>query len=440
MVAPLVIASKTETHFEYVFKSVADLRVETHEDLKTGKLKVSAVLVDDEPIKPTQRFWTSLFARYGFNKAFFKYFSHVEVFERIAQVGKNDAMRLCIERGENEKGEPLNRMLSVSNPKKPLVSFEELHGVLERYQSKNVSYADGIVESHHVPVRGAMPFEVVGDAFGNEFVMHTPIDGYGKPNIYLSMLREVCQNGIIALSKTFQSGVSLGKVTDDVTHSITRALDGFNNDDGFDALRKRIESATRSWASVYESTQAYNLLLRLMSRQELLGGMGAVGSSQSVLIHKHLSSGPGGLEDIDQIGSPIMKAFRNMTGDTSKLYGLANIDALSIKRQRTLPIECKMYDLLNFLTEAATHWAEPSGARALSAMVGGMLATEYDLENTCDQYGEFADFLIDSKLASGVTGGGRVILVLWGCLLLNWWLWGRRTMMSFRLTIWMINR
>ena len=40
-----------------------------------------------------------------------------------------------------------------------------------------------------------------------------------------------------------------------------------------------------------------------------------------------------------------------------KLYGLANLDTLSPKRQRTLPVDCKVYDLLNFATEIATHHA-----------------------------------------------------------------------------------
>lgn len=48
-----------------------------------------------------------------------------------------------------------------------------------------------------------------------------------------------------------------------------------------------------------------------------------------------------------------------MTGDTSRLYGLANLDALSAKRQRTLPVRCKVYelckvyDLLNFAPATA---------------------------------------------------------------------------------------
>ena len=109
--------------FEYAYASVGDLAVQTSTDAKSGKRVASQVLVNDEPIKPTERFWTSLYARYGFNKSFFKYFRHDEVFQRISEVESKDRMRLCIER-DADKGE--NRLLAVSNPAKPIVRHEDL--------------------------------------------------------------------------------------------------------------------------------------------------------------------------------------------------------------------------------------------------------------------------------------------------------------------------
>ena len=97
----MVASSK---RFDYTFASVGDLQVQTATDSKTGKRVVNSVLVNDEPVKPTERFWTSLYARYGFNKSFFKYFDYGEVFGRIADVESQDRMRLCIER-DAEKDE-----------------------------------------------------------------------------------------------------------------------------------------------------------------------------------------------------------------------------------------------------------------------------------------------------------------------------------------------
>lgn len=93
-----------------------------------------------------------------------------------------------------------------------------------------------------------------------------------------------------------------------------------------------------------------------------------------------------------------------MTGDPAEAYGLANLDALSFKRQRTLPVKCTVYDAINFTTEVATHYARPEGARRLNALVGTTISEEYDMEGTKDRFGEFADFLVESKMASGMTG------------------------------------
>ena len=77
-----------------------------------------------------------------------------------------------------------------------------------------------------------------------------------------------------------------------------------------------------------------------------------------------------------------------MSGDLSGIYGLANLDALTVKRQRTLPAACRVYDLLNFASEVATHHATEIGHRAVQAFLGDLISGEYDLEGTVDQFTE----------------------------------------------------
>jgi hypothetical protein len=395
-----VAVAADSVSFDYTFLPVSDLRVQTKEDPKTGKKVVDKVLVQDEPLKPTSRFWVSLFSRYGFNQAFFKYFDHSEVFDRISAVEKNDRMRLCIERSENGGG----ILLGVSNPTKPIVVFDELMGLLGRYQGSNVTYSDGIVESTHTPRNGGNQFSIMGDDFANRFLLATPIDGYGSPNIYLSLLRTICENGMVGYTKTFKSSLALGKADDDVAPSLTRALDGFGNDEGYAALRQRLESAASSWASVYESTMLYKLAVRLHANR-LIEDMGGVTPTGARNIAKYLATPLEGQQrDDETLGSPILKAFHRMTGDTSRLYGLANLDALSVKRQRTLPVQCTVYDLLNFATEISSHYAVPAGARQLQAWVGNLVTEEFDMEGTKDKFGDFADFHVEQKLVAGVTG------------------------------------
>ena len=92
--------------------------------------------------------------------------------------------------------------------------------------------------------------------------------------------------------------------------------------------------------------------------------------------------------------SPLFHSFHKMTGDLTQIYGLANLDALTVKRQRTLPAACKVYDLLNFASEVATHHASEHGNRSLQAHIGDLISGEYDLEGTVDHLSDWRDFFI----------------------------------------------
>lgn len=401
MVAELKITAAEDFGFEYKFASIADLRVETEEDPKTGKQKVSKVFVEDEPLDASTRFWTSLFARYGFNSSMFKYFSHDEAFKRISEVESNDRMRLCIERGSS------NRLLAVSNTAKPVVSFTELHDLLGRYGGRNVTYVDGIVESTHSPRNGGGDMMIGPDVFRNEYVMGCPIDGYGMPNVWLSLLRLLCTNGVIAATKAFKTGVALGKSGDDVGPALVRVLDGFNSEEGYSAIRMRIESAQKSWASVYEA-QALQGLLYTLHAKRMIDDVGAVAAPKGTRIAELYKRGRDhiviGDDDDAVMSAPIFAAFDALVGSPTKTYGIANLNGLAQKRQRTLPVACSVYELINFATEVATHYSQPSGARHLNAHIGGLLTSEYDMEGTREKFSNFADFHVDQKLVSGVTG------------------------------------
>jgi hypothetical protein len=392
--ATMVVSNK---RFEYTFASVRDISVISETDSKSGKRIASEVVVNNEPFHPTERFWTSLYARYGFNKSFFKYFEHEEVFQRIADVESRDQMRLCVER-DLAGGE--NRLMAISNPAKPIVRADELMETLEQYGGADIRYCDGVVESSHVPRNGSNSFEVCGDAFTNRFIMSTPVDGYGLPNLYLSLLRQVCANGMVGYARTFRSTLALGRGDDDVIYSIVRALEGFGNDEGYAALRQRFEAATQSWASVHEANSLYKLLVKLSALRQIdrFGSTAAGGSDIRRLLERP-DDVPALLNNEESMngGSPTITAFHRMTGDTSRIYGLANVDALSAKRQRALPVKCTVYDLLNFVSEVATHHVDEQGSRTCQAWLGTVVSNEYDLEGSVDAFDEFTDFFLDRK-------------------------------------------
>src|SRR5436309_939977 len=102
--------------FEYSTACIKDLQVRVDRQVN-GRNRVSEVLLDDEPLFATSRFWNSLHLRFGFTSNIFRYFSHEEVFNRISEVAPNDKVRLCIER--NGKGN--GQLLAVSNPQAALM-------------------------------------------------------------------------------------------------------------------------------------------------------------------------------------------------------------------------------------------------------------------------------------------------------------------------------
>ena len=390
--------------FDYRTVAINDLRVNTGVDEK-GKRFVANVEVEGEPIADSSRFWTSLYAKYGINGSIFKYFDHAETFQRIASVEKSDRVRVCIERGEDEDGEAMATLMGATAPQKPIVAFDDLMELLGQYGGQDIAYHNGLVESNHVPRIGQNQFDISGDVFSNRFLMSTPIDGYGLPNIYLALLRMICMNGAIGYTAAFKTGLQLGKGADDVGPALIRALDGFNNDEGYAALRSRIEAATKSWASVNETQQLYKLLARIHADKMLnpVDSALANGSSLATWMKRPMEGAPMG-ESESHIGAPLFTCFHKMTGDFSRLYGIANPDSLSAKRQRALPVKCTVYDAINYATEVATHYATPSGARLLNAWVGGTLGEEYDMEGTKDKFTDFAAFHIERKLSTGTTG------------------------------------
>ena len=84
-------------------------------------------------------------------------------------------------------------------------------------------------------------------------------------------------------------------------------------------------------------------------------------------------------------------------GTLTRIYGLASMDTLSVKRQRTLPTACKVYDLLNFASEVATHHASEAGNRTVQAYVGELISGEFDLEGTAEQFTDWRDFFIGNE-------------------------------------------
>lgn len=354
-----------------------------------GKL-VTKVIVDGEPFTPTGRFWGSLYSRFQLNTAFFKFFEHQEVFSRISEIDKNDRIRVGIERNK-DTGD--SRLLAATGLNKPVVVYDDLLDILRAFQTDEggVRYHNGVVVSTHTPRIGQSQFKICGDQFSNKYELHCPVDGYGGPEVYLSLLRWICSNGAVAFAKAFKTSLALGSGADNVRFTIQRALDSFTNDEGYAMLRGRFELAAHSWASIREHQDLYRVILGLQNDAVLAETAKDWRKADS----NDLAISP---------GNALMKAYDRFLGDPYKLYS-SDPNLMSQKRQRTLPMSAKVYDLFNFATELATHHVSERGARQLQAWVGGMLSNDYDLEESCDQFADFRDLFLSNLQAEA--GEGR---------------------------------
>lgn len=321
------------------------------------------LVIDGERVATTQRFWWSLFMRCGLNSAVFRYFDPAEVFDRVSRLSAGRSVRFAIE--GPIPGTPgatrARRLLAVTSPSGPLLSRDGAAELIDRYGGSRICYSDGVLSALHVPAVGDRSLRIGPDEFRNRFQVEVPVDGLGEPRIHVALVRLVCWNGAIGLRAAFRSMIRIGK---DPEHSLDRALSHYSNDEGFSAMRQRFECSQRSWASLRE--------VRLLETELSRISWGVT---------------EGGVER--------RRAFRAMVGDYESRYGLASIQGLSVKRQRLLQASCRVYDLINFATEIATHHAPPVGAGRLHAWLGTTITEEFDLENTATEIPEFTELFTD---------------------------------------------
>ena len=298
-----------------------------------GPLPTKALVdLDGQHCRVSHRFWKSIFRRYRFGASTFRYFHPQEVFRRVCEVSKKDTLRVMVEVRRN--GPPV--ALGVSRPDHPLVTVDEVRELATSHGATEARYNDGSVTCTFTPRSGEKTLAIGGDEFANRFTLDVPIDGFGNAQIYLALMRLLCSNGLVGYHRAFCSEVPASR---NPRHTLRRAVECFDHSDGFAAIRemRAIEAKRKSEALV----------------------------------------------DLDQL-----------TGRIQEFYGLTNIDTLPVRRQRLLPVKCRVYDLLNFAGEVATHVACSEDARPLQAWVGSTLSEEFDLEGTAGAAPEFADLFL----------------------------------------------
>jgi hypothetical protein len=367
---------------QFTYENVGVKALSADSRLEGGRYHARSVKVGDRECKTTRRFWNSFHGRFRIAPNVYNYYDHNEVFQRIGDRTTNQEIRVTIR--EPGDGFAMPELLAISSPKTPIMRYRYLAELMGKLGVKDLQYDNGSVTTQHAPRIGTEPFKIGADEFVNRFTLDTPIDGWGKPAVYVSLLRLICTNGAIGYHPCFRSEINLGQKNDTPTYAIERAIQNYNSEEGFTGIRQRFESAMNSWSSLRETRRL----------GDVVDGLHRGKNFNTQIGDERWELGAGGNR---LIPSRARLAFENMTGDMRWEYGLTNLDTVTTKRSRLVPTKARVMDLINYASELATHHVNEGGSRALQAWIGETIGQEYDLEGTGLKFPEFKDFFLQRQ-------------------------------------------
>ena len=296
---------------------------------------IRGVRIGNEAYFTSKRFMQTLMSLFGFSENLFQYFTPEELFGRIQERRKDTEIRICIDR----KAQMLNGIIRPEQTGLPLATV--CWTLVEDKRFRKMEYCP---EKACIEAQLELPsvWDIPSDSHYETFLhVRYPVDDVSSPTIALGIVRQVCSNGLVARRKCFETALIVEK--NHGTH-LRQLLASFNNRNGFDALRERLQIAQETKASVNEYLAAVNAVQKCINKPE------------SVINR--------------------MDCVAGMPEDT---YGQTRLDAIRSRYRKELPVAASVMDLINILTELATHYTVKN-KDYLYTFVTGMLAAEFDLE------------------------------------------------------------
>ena len=336
---PSATAEKTQTldwseRFTTSRVSIADL-VPVECDQATGRFKIQ---FEDRIYNTTARFITSFARKLKFSNNIFNYFTAEEVFDRVQQRNPDVAFKVTFDRQGGE-------ILGVVDESKKLLPAEIACNVFASDpRVQKIQYSKGVWEAEFL-LDGN--FSIRNDSeYARKIWVHYPVDGVSMPCVYLSVLRQVCSNGAVALVPGFRTDI---EINDESGTHLSRLLRSYNNENGFMALESRLQTAQDTLASVNELLKIENLLATQISDQSSV--------------------------------SALQTRLEEMAGDPCARYETTSLNNIAPKKRPLLPVGCSVNDLFNFCSELTTHHDNIiSRVDAFNITLGNMLSQEFDLE------------------------------------------------------------
>ena len=328
---------------------------------KVGAKTTKKLILDGKSFETTDRFWGSISSRFGLNQKLFKFFTPEEVLTRVMEVSRTDKKGIALRLVTDD-----TKVYGTSDPSQKILMYDEVKSIFD--QSKiDYEFVDGQLQSLVSPDGGAQSFKIGADDYNHRFFLRSPVDGYGNHTGALALLRQICSNGMVAMTPAFTTILKVGKGENkDMGYGLKRALNSFSNSDGFTVLEHRVEVAQKSNASIAEVIRIKKTIDNLSDNN-----------------------------DLRFIDSAIDEA----TDYALRRYGVTDLRMLG-KKAKVLPANCTIYELMNVLTEAATHnVSDKVRANKIHGLVGELLSVEYDLEGTKSKFAEFQDLYFKEEKA-----------------------------------------
>ena len=343
---PTPIDMPLESRFMMRTLSIEDLR------LVSGGKEGFMLEYEGEVFQPTRRFIDSFARKMKSSTNIFRLFSAEEVFERLQDRMPHLSLKTTFDLQENTVLGVLDKGKKVLPPE---YAFKVL---LQDDRLTQMEYQDGVWQAQF---ELGERFEIANDSpYTPMFWLDYPVDGLSNAAITLGMMREVCSNGAKATSRGFRTEI---EVNDSYGLHLAKLLASYSNEDGFSALRFRLEAAQMTNASVAELQQVGALL------------------STNVANKRTLQS--------------LLSRLEELAEDPCSVYKVTSLKNISEKKAKLLPVECSVNDLFIFCSELTTHHRSIlRSPDSFYGMLGNMLSQEFDLEDMYSVRKKAPDFAL----------------------------------------------
>lgn len=310
------------------------------------------LLINEEKFKISKRFWSSFNRRFNLNNIIYNYFTPEETIGRIIKARGDVELRLAIESN--------SKILGVTQANKSILEFDQCIDWLNNNGAKRTHYHNGVLEGVFERDENNKKFQIGGDEFRHQHNVRIPVDGIGTPNLFVSLYRLVCQNGMMGFNTAFATPVNVDK--ENPLSTLDRATNNFKNDEGYSKLEKKMEDSQKAALSVGEAKRIKSLLEKT------------------------------------SCGSFSLSEYLKMVN--LPYYGTKDLDRLG-KIANTLPCTdgiglVSVYDVINFLTELSTHKANDAERNRINGLVGQILSQEFDLPEYIDGNSDYQDLFLDN--------------------------------------------